>query len=69
MNKRSDYLEKENTAKVVRTEIIFTPILVFLPLLVGVFLVSDWYFRGFIEGKLGFEGQLILPDRHRSVCH
>ena len=60
MNKRNDYLEKENAAKVIRTEIIFTPILVILPFLVGIFLVFDWYFRGFIQGNSGFEGQLIL---------
>ena len=60
INKRNDYLEKENAAKVIRTEIIFTPILVFLPLIVGFFLVVDWYFRGFIQGTSGFEGQLIL---------
>jgi hypothetical protein len=61
MNKRSDYLKKESdVAKIVRAEILFTPILVVLPLIVGVLLVSDWYFRGFIEGGSGFEGQLIL---------
>jgi hypothetical protein len=61
MNKRSDYLKKEkDVAKVVRAEILFTPLLVFLPFFVGLLFVSDWYFRGFIEGGSGFEGELIL---------
>ena len=61
MNKRSDYLKQESdAAKVVRAEILFTPLLVVLPLLVGLLLVSDWYLRGFIDGGSGFEGELIL---------
>jgi hypothetical protein len=46
--------------KVVKLEIFFTPMLIILPLLVGVFLVYDWFNRGFSLGIPDFNGQLML---------
>ena len=40
--------EKINDKKIFRTEIIFTPLLFVAPLIVGVFLIYDWYTRDFI---------------------
>ncbi len=56
-----EYLKKEkNTKKLIRTEILFTPILVIFPIIVGLILIFNWYIRGFLEGRIGFESELIL---------
>jgi len=56
-----DYLKNSNdNVKVIRTEILFTPLLVVLPLIVGYFLINDWYNRDFITGELELTGELIL---------
>ena len=55
-------LKKESIGdeKIVRTEVIFTPLLVVAPLLVGFFLIYDWYIRDFILNELNLAGELIL---------
>ena len=56
-----DYLnEKNNNLKVIRTEILLTPLLIFFPLLIGYLLINDWYFRGFIMGVSDFDIELTL---------
>jgi len=61
MRNEMKYLEKENnTQKVIRTEILFTPFLVFFPLFIGVIFIYDWYNRGVVEGATGFLGTLFL---------
>jgi len=56
-----NYIKIENkNERVIRTEILFTPVLVFLPFLVGIFFIFDWYIHGFVEGIFGYEGELIL---------
>ncbi len=61
MNNNMDYLKKENnTKKLIRTELLFTPLLVIFPFVVGLILIFDWYTRGFIENRIGFESELIL---------
>jgi len=52
--------EKINDKKIFRTEIIFTPLLFVAPLIVGVFLIYDWYTRDFIFNELNLFGELIL---------
>jgi hypothetical protein len=60
--KNQEYLKKEKFSdeKIVRTEIIFTPLLVVAPLLVGFFLIYDWYIRDFLWNDLNLLGELIL---------
>jgi len=62
MNKGNmEYIKKENNlAKVIRTEILFTPLLIALPLIVSILLIYDWYNRGFSMGNLDFDSELIL---------
>jgi hypothetical protein len=61
MNENMQYLKKEkDTVKVIKTEIFFAPLLIFLPLIVGLIFVMDWYNRGFIQGMSGLEGHLII---------
>ena len=57
-----EYLKKESIGneKIVRTEIIFTPLLVILPLLVGFFLIYDWYVRDFLWNDLNLISELLL---------
>lgn len=55
------YLKKENnTKKIIRTELLFTPLLVTLPFVVGLFFIYDWYINGFINRLTGFESELVL---------
>ena len=46
--------------KVIRTEILFTPLLIVLPLIVGFFLIWDWYTRGYIEGNFDYIAELFF---------
>ena len=60
-NEKMMYLKKEESyAKVIRTEILFTPLLIVLPFIVGVLLISDWYNRGFSVNNHVFNGELIF---------
>lgn len=61
MNNNMEYLKKENNSKkLIRTELFFTPLLVIFPLFVGLILIINWYINGFIKGKIGFESELLL---------
>ena len=62
MNKQKmQYIKKENIyAKVIRTEILFTPLLIVLPFIVGVFLIIDWYNRGFSVNNPAFNSEFML---------
>jgi hypothetical protein len=45
-----EYLKNEsNDLRMVRTEILFTPLLVILPLIVAGFLIYDWFCRGYFS--------------------
>jgi len=46
--------------KLVRTEILFMPLLIVLPLVVGFFLIHDWYTRGFLMGNFEYTAQLFF---------
>ena len=52
--------KENNNAKVIRTEILFTPLLIIAPFLVGIFLINDWYVRGFSMNNPAFNGELLL---------
>ena len=54
------YIKNNNNSKVLRTEILFAPILIILPFIVGVLLVNDYYTRGIIGGDPKYFGELIL---------
>ena len=57
-----EYLKTDyKNLKVIKTEILFTPLLIIFPLIIAGSLISDWYLRGYIEGNSSaFEGELIL---------
>jgi hypothetical protein len=48
MNKNDmEYIKKGGTfSKVIRTEILFTPLLLFFPFVVGIFLIYGWFEKG-----------------------
>ena len=56
-----NYIKNNNSnAKVIRTEILLTPVLVFVPLAVGFLLIYDWITRDFLTGELDLLGELML---------
>ena len=57
-----NYIKNNNSdAKVIRTEILFTPLLVFAPLAVGLLLIYDWLTRDFLTGgELDLLSELML---------
>lgn len=56
-----EYLKKEkNMSKVVRSEILFAPLLIVLPFLVGFGFIYEWYSRGFVTGSSSFDFEFIL---------
>lgn len=48
MNKNEmEYIKKgSNFSKLIRTEILFTPLLIIFPFIVGIFLIYDWIDNG-----------------------
>lgn len=54
------YMKNNNNSKVLRTEILFAPLLIVLPFIVGILLINDYYFRGIIGNDPSFFGELIL---------
>jgi hypothetical protein len=55
------YIKKEfYFKKVIRTEILFTPLLIGLPLAVGIILIYNWFARGFIEGNPTYNCEIII---------
>jgi hypothetical protein len=57
-----EYLKTDyKNLKVIKTEILFTPLLIVFPLIIAGSLISDWYLRGYVLGNSStFEGELIL---------
>jgi hypothetical protein len=56
-----EYMKNQsNTERVIRTEILFTPLLVILPIFIGLLFIYDWYSRGIVEGNSGYFGSLII---------
>jgi hypothetical protein len=56
-----EYMKSQsNNERVIRTEILFTPLLVALPIFIGLMFIYDWYSRGFVEGNYEYFGTLIL---------
>jgi len=68
MNKNEmEYIKKVSTfSKIIRTEVLFTPLLIILPLVVGIFLIYGWfdkrfdpvYFGSFILGIIIIIGNI-----------
>lgn len=56
-----EYLKNDyNNLRIVRTEILFTPLLVLLPLVIAGFLINNWFYNGFSKGISAYDGELIL---------
>jgi len=51
---------EKNLKRVIRTEILFTPLLIILPLVIGFFLIYDWYMRGFSMGNTDYNAELLF---------
>ena len=53
--------KKNNYSKLIRTELLFTPLLIILPITVSILLIFDWYIRGFLENNtIIYNGELII---------
>ena len=60
-NENAQYLKTDvDTLKIIRTEFLFTPLLIFLPLVVSGLLIYDWIYRDFLLNELELGGELML---------
>lgn len=60
-NKEMYYLKvKRSDKSIVRTEILLTPLLIGLPMIIGILFICDWFYRGFLTYSSVFDGELIL---------
>ena len=58
---KEEYLKTDySDLKVVKTEIMLTPLLIVLPLVVASFLINDWFLSGFSKGVSTYDGELML---------
>ena len=57
-----EFIKKENNySKLIRTELLFTPLLIILPITVSILLIFDWYIRGFLENNaIMYNGELVI---------
>ena len=56
-----EYIENETSKyRLIRTELIFAPLLVIAPFLLGIHLISDWYLRDLTLNQLELEIELFL---------
>jgi hypothetical protein len=46
--------------RIIRAELIFTPLLILLPFIVGVSLIYDWINRDFLTNQLELTAELII---------
>lgn len=59
--KEIEYLKIEfSDVKILRTEILFTPLLVVLPVVVSLLFIYHWFSRGISLGNPAFDGELML---------
>ena len=58
---KMEYLKKNNNfEKVIRTEVLFTPLLIIVPVIVGIFLIYNWYVKGFLANNSIYDGELLI---------
>jgi len=61
MNEKMQYVKKGNDdEKIIRTEILLTPLLVIAPLIVSFLLFYDWFTRDYLTNELDLFGELML---------
>ena len=61
MNENVEYIKKDkNMSRVIRTEILSAPLLVILPIILGLVFISEWYTHGFIPGDPSYDIELII---------
>ena len=53
-------MKKTDDVKIVRTEILFSPLLILLPFFVAALFLFDWFYRGYFLGGSAFNGELII---------
>ena len=59
--KDNDYLSNGSEKfRNIRTEVLFTPFLVFFPMIVGIFLIYSWFCREFSQGNLIFDSEFMI---------
>ena len=55
------YLTLENeTEKLVRIELLFSPLLLCIPLCVSFVMIWAWFSQGYLLGSTGYDGQLLV---------
>lgn len=61
IDKTKEYIEKNGTeAKLIRMKLLFAPLLIILPIIVSIFLIRDWFYRGFSMEISAYDGELFL---------
>ena len=59
-NKKSEPDKGRNNTRLMRLELWFAPLLIILPIVVSIFLIRDWFYRGFSLGISTYDGELFL---------
>ena len=59
-NKKSELGKGRNNTRLTRLELWFAPLLIILPIVVSIFLIRDWFYRGFSLGISTYDGELFL---------
>jgi len=59
-DKKPDYLKRSSDEILIKAELWFAPLLVTLPIIVSIFLIRDWFYRGLALGNSTYDGELFL---------
>jgi len=53
-------VKKNMSGKQVKLEVLFTPLILIIPFIIGFLLIYDWYIRDFILNSLELKSELII---------
>lgn len=54
------YQKGDNDSTLNRIELWFSPLIIVVPIIVSIFLLQDWYYRGYSESISIYDGELFL---------
>lgn len=60
ISEKTVYIRRSGDERLIKTELLFAPVLIILPIIVSILLIKDWFYRGFSMGISTYDGELFL---------
>ena len=59
-NKYKIHKKEKKNSSLNKIELWFTPILIIVPMVISLFFLQDWYFRGFLFNNSTYDNELLI---------